>query len=701
MTLDIKGGLKNSTISSNRYVVVEELLTNAIDSYLIRKESEPSPPSLKVDLEIEFFRTELFEDDSFDVKITCTDNGSGFGEDEIKAFVTKDTSYKDYLGIKGIEACKGVGRIQFFHDFKELDIESRHWEANEPSGVHLHVQEGVREISARDFRETTLDTDFVGTKIELKGLTEEAYAKQFSANGVRSDLSATKIKNHLFAAFMQRFIVLKGLLKDFSLSITEVNDDNSFVTEINASDLPDAAETRKIPLSCTHGTNNGKGQGLLVVSRYSLSAEDYPDFGHEVALCANSALVYSLTSQFIRRPAEKLAAINGQYELLLVESEYLEDKVNEQRDQFNIPAECSETTDFESDFSLEDILESLEDYVFTILEPSDFDREALILSTEQKYGISRGMLNEVSVKVHYNDTEENIAKRVLKKYQDYIVDETSQMLDLKQELLKLDPRDEDFRNRVGDVSWKYTSTIKKVDMASLSQLVVRRSAMLDILRHAIESTLACQDDSSVRRETERIIHNVFFPTGKDSNDSVDHDIWILNEEYHYFEHISSDKSLASIPWDENEKLFHEDIDESLEALFAENNREHRLKRPDIAIFNEEGSAIIIELKAPNVELQEHIPDLVQYARLLAAKSGGRIRKFYGYLIGDTLEESRMPPSYTRFPSGSGYFNTDPIADPATGKQYGELYSEVLFYNQFIDRAEKRLRVFKEKLRMDE
>lgn len=310
------------------------------------------------------------------------------------------------------------------------------------------------------------------------------------------------------------------------------------------------------------------------------------------------------------------------------------------------------------------------------------------------------MLNNANIKVHYSDTEENIAKRVLKKYQEDIVKETSDIFNLKKELLDLDPRSEDFRERISELSWKYTTTIKKMDMANLSQLVVRRSSMLEVLERAVDLILSCQQDSNNRKQNEKIIHNIFFPTGKDSKDSIDHDIWILNEEYHYFEHIASDKSLASIPWNDNGKLFESDIDASLEFLFAKNNKENRLKRPDIAIFNQEGSAIIIEFKSPGVELQDHIPDLLEYARLLAAKSDGRINKFYGYLIGDCMNENRMPGHYTRFPSGLGYFNTDPIKNPATGVTYGELYSEVLYYRQFIERAQNRLKVYKDKLNVD-
>jgi hypothetical protein len=122
-----------------------------------------------------------------------------------------------------------------------------------------------------------------------------------------------------------------------------------------------------------------------------------------------------------------------------------------------------------------------------------------------------------------------------------------------------------------------------------------------------------------------------------TRETTDHDIWLLSEEYQYFEHIASDKPLSSLTWIDGSKLFAPEVDDELLQMFAKNNKEHKAKRPDIALFNEEGAAVIIEFKAPDVDLQEHVNDLAQYARLLAAKSNGRIKRFYGYLIGGTID----------------------------------------------------------------
>ena len=48
MTLDVRGSLKNTKINKNYYVVIDELLSNAIDSYLIRKSTDKVVKGLKV-----------------------------------------------------------------------------------------------------------------------------------------------------------------------------------------------------------------------------------------------------------------------------------------------------------------------------------------------------------------------------------------------------------------------------------------------------------------------------------------------------------------------------------------------------------------------------------------------------------------------------------------------------------------------------
>jgi hypothetical protein len=229
---------------------------------------------------------------------------------------------------------------------------------------------------------------------------------------------------------------------------------------------------------------------------------------------------------------------------------------------------------------------------------------------------------------------------------------------------------------------------------------VRRAAIVEILELACNRGLAVQTvPEGERRKDEQIIHSIFFPMKKDSIETADHDIWLLSEEYQYYDYIASDKPLAQIEWKEGEKLFEADVDAEMAATLRRRADENAAMRPDIAIFGKEGSAIIIEFKAPGVSMDDHTGDLSEYAHLLAAKSNGRLKKFYGYLIGDTLNPLRMA-GWTRFASGKSYFRTTDLPDPESGRNLGELYAETLFYEDVVGRASKRIGVYRDKLKID-
>lgn len=701
MALDIRGGLKNTRISENQYVVFDELLSNSIDSYLIRKNQYDDVDRLNVVIDIEFTDSDLISDGNKEVDIRCEDNGAGLGDDQTRAFVTKDSTYKDDLKIPGIGKCKGSGRVQFFHFFKSLSIKSVYNSGINKKLRSIKVLENTKEIAFDDFKIAAVDNDIdYSTIVYLVGLKESARNRHFFDKSIVAEYSAKAVRDHIFRSFLQRFILLRDQLGDFKITISSKDDVATESEIITSEELPEISEPVELAATCIHEKEVAPNQELLKIYHYSFSSDIYHTFENDVALCANNSIVLSIVKNYLKSITDRKRPIDNKFHLVLIQGEYLEDRVNVQRDNFNIPKSCVNTDAFYSAaISLEDIYESIEDYIFGIFTPPDFNRDALIESTNNKYGISKSMIAESRVKIHFNDTEEKVAKRVLAGIQKQVIEDTAEIFDMKQELLMLDPKGDEFREKVNKLSWVYTSNIKKIDMANLSQLVVRRAAMLEVLNLAVNDSLLVQSEEVKRKENERVIHNIFFPTGKDSNDQIDHDIWILSEEYHYFKHIASDKPLSTIPWSNNEKLFEADIDANLEKLFAQNNNQNSRKRPDIAIFNQEGSAIIIEFKSPGIELQDHTNDLMEYAVLLAAKSNGKINKFYGYLIGTDINPNRVM-GYTRFASGKGWFGTHDVRDHKTNNIYGELYSEILFYGDIVDKANKRLSIYREKLNID-
>jgi hypothetical protein len=116
------------------------------------------------------------------------------------------------------------------------------------------------------------------------------------------------------------------------------------------------------------------------------------------------------------------------------------------------------------------------------------------------------------------------------------------------------------------------------------------------------------------------------------------------------------------------------------------------------LFTKEGTATIIEFKAPGINLDDHIGDLSEYAHILCAKSGGKLKRFYCYLIGDKVNQLRLS-AWTKFPVGKGWFQSSDVTDPDTGQRLGEMYSEIMYFSEVVERAKKRIGVYQKKLNL--
>lgn len=703
MALDIRGSLKNTKINQQYYVVFDELLSNSLDSYLIRKNQEPSLEGLKIGFSINFYFSDL-QKKQLNMEISCKDNGAGLAEEQRKAFVTKDTSYKDDLKISGIAKCKGSGRIQYLHYFSKLKINSKYRVNNECYTTKLDIDANItKEIDEQSFAvEKAKDCSSFETTVVLDNVKPEIYKTLLSNKDINIEFSPERLKGHILISFLQRLVSLRPIIGNFTIDFEAFYDGAPTSSDsIDSDDLPERTNVKEFDVVL----KNLKDDTILdsqkfVVSHYKLKKSDYLLKKNTVAFCAKSSIVKVITGRYLKNKTLEHSDIKGFYHIVLIESDYLDTTVNEQRNNFDLPETKHNKDAFEQELiSFEEIYDLLDDLVCGMLEPPDWDKSSIVQNLETKYGISSKMVVASNVRIHFGETEDSVVKRVLASYQEQIINDTSEMYDIKEEIINADPSSDIFREKINELTWKYTSCLEKVNMANLSQLVVRRAAILEILSLAIKRELRVQDvPKGVKRQDESIIHNIFFPRGKDSEEISDHDIWILNEEYHYYDYIVSDKKLSKLKLDD-EYLFEPDVDEELQKILEKNYKDNDAKRPDIAIFNKAGSVVIIEFKAPGVFLDEHVGDLMEYAQLLAAKSKGKLKKFYGYLIGTDINANRII-GFNRFSDGKGWFNTLPITQHSTGARLGELYYEILYYDDIVYKAQSRLAVYEKKLGLE-
>lgn len=556
-----------------------------------------------------------------------------------------------------------------------------------------------------DFVVTGGKAQDIGTTITLDGLKPATRERLYKVDALGEVFSAANMRRYMLIAFLQRLVSLKSVLGDFSISFeTRYPKDRVDKTSLSAADLPPVTEVRPADVE-ERDPRSGAPLGKttqFILSHYKVDASVFDLPRNAISFCAKSSPVQDITRRYLRTVTEQNRPVDGFHHIVLIEGDLLDRRVNEQRDGFDgIPDEIPVGDLFADEtVSYAGIFEQIDPIIEEMVSPSGWSRDQVVADVTEKFGVNAGMLADTETRVVYGDTPKSVAERVLRKYQDRIIAETAEIFDLREQIEKTEPHTENFRQKIHELSWKYTASLKTIDMANLSQLVVRRSAIVEILALACDRQLAVQAvKEGERRQDERIIHSIFFPMKKDSRDTSDHDIWLLSEEYQYYDYIASDKPLAQIEWAEGEKLFDPSIDAELEETLRRRADENGAMRPDIAIFGKEGSAIIIEFKAPGVSMDYHIGDLSEYAHLLAAKSNGRLKKFYGYLIGDTIAPLRMA-GWTRFPAGKGYFRSTSLEDPESGRNLGELYAETLFFEDIVKRANQRIGVYRDKLQID-
>jgi hypothetical protein len=699
LTLDIRGSLKNTRISNNPLIVIDELIANSIDAFLIRRSEGADPSPLSVKLNVIAKKAGLLGD-TYDVEIVCEDNGCGLGPDQLKAFLTKDTSYKDDLSIPGIGKCKGTGRVQFFHHFNEMSISSIYQTDEGFFRISLPPVTDRKFVEEEHFRIESSDAGDVGTKIKLAKVEPQLSDTIFSASSVHQLFRAEAIKQHVLLNLLQRFVSLKKELGDFRIEISSDLNDEISKKSLQPADIPEHTSVSKI--SVDHVEGDQKVSATFTVTHYKLNEADYNLPRNLVGLCAKASIAELITSRYLKTKTLENNAIDGHFHIVLVEGALFDEGVNEQRDGFDKIPETNGSADLFGDIQVtfEDIYSVLDDKVQELITPPDWSRDKIVEDVAQDFGVSEDMLSYSNTRVKFGDTPSDVAKRALINLQEKVVDETSSLLTMKEAIKKLEPDSDDFRQKINDLSWEFASSLKTIDMANLSQLIVRRSNLIDVLDLAVSQSLKIQTElpDGQRRKNEALIHSIFFPMRKDSEEISDHDVWLLSEEYDYYNYIASDKPLSQIKWEGSEALFEDDIDEAVGELLARISDENSACRPDIALFHEEGSVVIVEFKAPGVSLDEHDNDLIEYATLLAAKSKGRLKKFYGYLIGDTVNPVRLR-GYQPLPGASGFFSTDDVKEPTTQAVLGQLYSEVIFYSDVVDRARKRIGVYREKLNL--
>lgn len=293
-----------------------------------------------------------------------------------------------------------------------------------------------------------------------------------------------------------------------------------------------------------------------------------------------------------------------------------------------------------------------------------------------------GAIDEIKPELPDNALEIELHKQVLK----WDLEAKERGEDIKRNMADNGVPDDEFM----PLFEAYCKEVTAISKISLSQYIIRRKVILDLLEKALE----INEDGAYANENQ--IHSIICPMHYTSDDIgfEEMNLWIIDERLAYHNFLASDKQMRELP----------EIDSASED------------RVDIAVFDEAfsfsdkgesfNSITIIEFKKPNrggLSSPDNDP-IRQVLRYVDEIKSGKKKKangrpfgnvqntaFYCYVIADlttSMVQAAKEKSLTITPDGDGYFGFN--------TNYGA-YIEVISYNKLMKDAKERNQILFDKL----
>ncbi len=601
----------------------------------------------------------LIEEPKHFENFVVTDNGNGFNTENYISFL------EAYSQLKLKKGCKGIGRFLWLKAFNKVVIKSTYFEDDQ---WHLRTFDFSKNGVNPEQNDSIFESDnaLQQTIVSLNGF------KNPYRDSVAYSLEslAKKIIEHCIPYFITgkcpQIILKDNCGESFNL--------NSYYEKTYKDSLhQDSIELREKQYTLYH---------MLL----SEGADK-----HELHLCANNREVKSYAlSSYIPDMKKKLVSDNSAYYYVgYLTGNYLDKAVNTERSDFDF----SDGPLF-GDTRESEIVETAVSYIRTYLgdeltkvaDEKKKQIDMLIKTNRPQYRLLLNRHPEVYDRIPAGLSDDKLDLELYKQQQQWEFDTAKKKHDIEEKVKQDATSDPSFQKLFDE----YCENITDLSRASLSEYVVRRKAVIDLLERALEA----DENGKYRKESQ--IHSIICPmqTTSDEIKFDDMNLWLIDDRLAYHHFLASDKKINTIP-------------------VLENNVD---KRMDLAIFDAAlsytsdpeniNSITIVELKRPqrNDLATEETDPITQVYDYVSDIKDGKVKKangrgfvniqqvaFYCYVIADitpTLKKSAARAGLVLTQDGGGYFGYN---------QTIGTYIEVISYDKLLKDAKQRNRALFDKL----
>lgn len=679
---------RDITKSGKALQPIYEAFTNSIEAI---KDSQKSRPQNTGEIVIKINSTDsTIAGQYIFSSLSVSDNGIGFNDEQFNRF----NNYRDIRkGYKNL----GSGRIQYVHYFDSTTVKST-FEENDK----FYEREFI--ISKKDlFIKNNAIVKHIScteSKIKKSGTTV-LFSALLENTAIYNELNEKVLKEKLIERYFHYLCYNRDKLPkikiEFYVQSTLIGNET-----ISKFDIPNTDKKDTINLDYFKKSSNGKLELANKSAIFGIDAFKIPKNilkQNELKLVSKGEVVEE--SYLSLENLSKNDNIKGNKYLFLVSGNYIDSNDTHIRGILNIPTKESFSKNLFSDnevIFLEDIQEKVNSKIKELYPE--------IEKVQEKHQEELEKLKEMfllddetakSINITINDNESKILEKFYEAEAKKSAKLDASIKEKIDDLNSLNTNSPDYSEKLNSQVKELIKKIPLQNKNTLSHYIARRKLVLELFQKILDKEL--QKLKNGGRIDEDIMHNLIFQ--QSSTDSENSDLWLLAEESIYFKGFSESK-LKNIKLN-GKKIFKEKFTEEEERYLKSLGEDRLTKRPDILLFPEEGKCIIIEFKAPDVNASEHLSQIDFYANLIRNYTIDEVQitTFYGYLIGESIEDRDVRGRVSRFEHsyhlGYWFRPSENVVAYDDNRKDGNIYTEVIKFSTLLQRAKLRNKIFIDKL----
>ena len=631
-------------------------------------------------------------------KIEIRDNGLGINEKSFERIVNLRDNSKSALN-------KGTGRVQFLHFFDETIFESVYEKTNrEHERIVLVLSKKdafLREnaILRKDSADPTSSSEY-GTLVTFINPIDEKNDGAFF-----NRMTSHDIKNELIIHFLSKFCESKEHLPQIIIERYE-NDKKLGPVYIEKEDIPNPDKTESLDVHYSK-LENKKVVNSLNCEHFTLlsfvqSQEQLKK--NCIYFVSNGAIAQEVSIDSLQADD----SIDGNRYMFLLRGNYFDSIEDDLRGHLHLikesefkkqgelfPEECILV-----DKIKEETNEKINS-VYPEFQARKNDALRNLNELKQMFLIDEDRIISLRKKIKTSDSDEQILAAIYRADMELVAKRDARIKAQYEQLKSLSPANKDYQAKLTEQVNSFVKLVPQQNRTNLTKYIARRKLVIEIFDMILSKELECVNEKG--RVDEALLHNLIFQQHSVNTESSD--IWLLDDQYLLFNGCS-EKQLDKIEVN-GVKLLKEELTDEERAFKIRHNMDGGeidtgIRRPDILLYPEEGKCIIIEFKAPDVEVSMYLSQINKYAMMINNLSDDslQIHAFYGYLIGENINYDYIQEAESAFKEAAYLkylFRPNYDVPGRFGRPTGNLYTEIIKYSDILKRAKLRNKIFLEKL----